>query len=117
MLAVGSTAASALGAVGLLYLFRASPPWLADSVGSALCSLLLAAGFLPQLSLMCKSKSSQGFSLGLCALDLTGSALSIATLLLAPVAAPGSSIDWGGVAPYACIVAFQVGAPVDRSSE
>ncbi len=108
LLGLGSAAASALGVVGLLYLFRASPPWLADSVGSALCSILLAVGFLPQLQLMCRSRSSEGFSLGLSALDMTGSALSIVALLLAPMTVPGARVDVGGIVPYAVIVGFQV---------
>jgi uncharacterized protein with PQ loop repeat len=108
VLGLGSAAASALGVIGLLYLFRASPPWLADSVGSAFCSVLLAVGFLPQLQLMCTSKTSEGFSLGLSALDLTGSSLSIVALLLVPMAAPSTPVDVGGIVPYAVIVGFQV---------
>lgn len=108
-LAVGSSAASALGVVGLLYLYRLSPSWFADAMGSALSSILIAAGFVPQIALMCKKRSSQGFSLGLSALDSVGSCLSIAALLLAPLARPGAAIDWGEIVPYAVIVGFQVG--------
>lgn len=107
-LALGSSAASALGVVGLYHLFKHSPAWLANAVGSGVCSVLLAVGFLPQLALMCRERSSAGFSLGLSALDLTGSALSIAVLAMAPLAESGAPVDVGGIVPYAVIVGFQL---------
>lgn len=107
-LALGSSAASALGVLGLYHLFKHSPAWLANAVGSGACSVLLAVGFLPQLALMCRERSSTGFSLGLSALDLTGSALSIAVLALTPLAEPGAPVDVGGIVPYAVIVGFQL---------
>lgn len=107
-LAVGASAASAFGVIALYHLFVHSPAWLADAVGSGVCSILLAAGFVPQLALMCRQRSSKGFSLGLSALDLTGSAMSIAALALAPLAEPGAPVDVGGIVPYAVIVGFQL---------
>ena len=79
-----------------------------EVVGSGLSSLFLAVGFLPQLYLMCKARSSQGLSLGLPLLDLTGSSLSILVLCL-EAKEEGKEVDAGGVAPYGIIVGFQVG--------
>jgi len=77
-------------------------------VGSGIASLLLAVGFLPQLVLMCKTRSSQGLSLGLPLLDVTGSSLSILVLCL-EAKEEGDDVNVGGVVPYAIIVGFQVG--------
>lgn len=109
-LGVASTAASALGVLGLVYLFRRSPSWVADALGSALCSIMIVAGYLPQIALMCKERSSAGFSLGLSALDSLGGGFSIAALLLAPWASPGALVDPVAIVPYAVIVGFQVRA-------
>jgi len=76
-------------------------------VGSGLASLFLAVGFLPQLYLMCKARSSQGLSLGLSVLDLMGSSFSILVLCL-EAKEEGEEVDVGGVAPYGVIVGFQV---------
>ncbi len=77
------------------------------ALGSGASSVCLALGFLPQLHLICKEKSSQGLSLGLCALDLTGSSLSILVLGLESVIEK-RRVEVGGVVPYAIIVAFQL---------
>lgn len=82
-------------------------PAIINFLGSALSSVCLALGFLPQIYLMCQEKSSHGLSLGLSALDFTGSALSIIVLLLAAAAAK-EPVDVGSVIPYAIIVGFQV---------
>jgi len=78
-----------------------------EVVGSGFASFFLAVGFLPQLYLMCKARSSQGLSLGLSVLDLTGSSLSILVLCL-EAKEEGEEVDVGGVAPYGIIVGFQV---------
>lgn len=111
-LAVGSTIVSLLFIVGLLYLFRALEPRkdgddIIKILGSGLSSVFLAAGFLPQLYLMCKSRSSEGLSLGLSALDFCGSFFSIIVLCL-EAKMDKVAVDVGGVIPYTVIVGFQV---------
>jgi len=82
-------------------------------VGSGIASLLLAVGFRRQLALMCKTRSSQGLSLGLPLLDVTGSSLSILVLCL-EAKEEGDDVNVGGVVPYAIIVGFQVGQEEGR---
>lgn len=82
-------------------------------VGSGIASLLLAVGFRRQLVLMCKTRSSQGLSLGLPLLDVTGSSLSILVLCL-EAKEEGDDVNVGGVVPYAIIVGFQVGQEEGR---
>ncbi|KAM3577584.1 hypothetical protein VYU27_000461 [Nannochloropsis oceanica] len=98
--------------IALLSLFNAVRSSTSDTVfikvvGSGIASLLLAVGFRRQLVLMCKTRSSQGLSLGLPLLDVTGSSLSILVLCL-EAKEEGDDVNVGGMVPYAIIVGFQV---------
>jgi len=73
------------------------------SVGSSIC---LALGFVPQIYEMCKTKSSEGFSLGVTFLDIVGGLLSIATVFL------HGAVDLGGLLPYVIIIGCQVSVAV-----
>jgi hypothetical protein len=56
---------------------------------------------------MCRTKTSDGFSLGVTFFDLTGSTLSIAVMLLQHRHAL-NEVQPGSIGPYGVIIALQV---------
>jgi hypothetical protein len=72
-------------------------------VGSILPSVGLVVGFIPQVRLILRLKSSQGFSRGLSILDFTGCTISVISL------AVDDNVDGVAMLPYAAVIICQVG--------
>jgi len=102
-----SCALSAAGIFGVLAMFdsvKGSPRegTIVSVVGSGGASLFFAAGFIPQIITILKRKSSEGYSMGITVLQVAGSALAVANLLLI------TPKELGGLVPYLIAISFQV---------
>lgn len=73
----------------------------------SLYPLVLKIFVMLQLWTMCRTKTSDGFSLGVTFFDLTGSTLSIAVMLLQHRHAL-KEVQPGSIGPYGVIIALQV---------
>jgi uncharacterized protein with PQ loop repeat len=103
-----------LASGGLIYAGRipllALPPALREQLGDGLPALFFGAGFVPQLLTFVRNRSIAGYSFGVTALDIVGSAANCAVLLLEPRPAEGGSSSSFAIAalPFLTIIALHV---------
>lgn len=75
--------------------------WVPFTLGSIVSSVLIGAGFVPQLALILRSRSSAGFSVGLSLFDLSSSVAAVVAISL-------DKASVGALLPFAVIVLLQL---------
>eukprot|EP00298_Acanthocystis_sp_HF-20_P008965 c18018_g1_i1.p1 GENE.c18018_g1_i1~~c18018_g1_i1.p1 ORF type:complete len:223 (-),score=43.39 c18018_g1_i1:24-692(-) len=81
------------------------PDWLVSLVGGIFSAVCLAIGFIPQMYVMVKEKTGDGFSYGLIFLDIVGASFGIIAIVLE---SESGTLDWSVIASYIVLIVFEV---------